>query len=383
MGKPSKPLSAQLPPLILGTATFNYQFNEDPYALPSTAIVERALDNGIRAFDTSPYYGPSEKLLGQALTTDYVRQKYPRESYQILTKIGRVASSCFDYSPEWVRKSVKRSLKRFSTTYLDVVYCHDIEFVTPAEVLAAVKELRKIRDEDQSVHYIGISGYPVDVLCEVAELVSKETGEPLDVVQSYANHTLQNTRLKSRALPRLLHAQVDVVTNSSPLGMGLLRHVGVPIGAMGDFHPSSEGLRKAIGRASQWLAESENKKIESEALRFSLGAWLIDGSRAGGSGLIPGVTDAKKSPDQRLGVSVIGVSNVEELMENISIWKAIVMETSEDTTQIGVKAVGMEAVASKFQEILGDWYDHAWDSPGSDFVNEVNPEHDTGVNELE
>lgn len=382
MGKPLKPVSAQLPPLILGTATFNYQFNEDPYALPSTAIVQRALDSGIRAFDTSPYYGPSERILGQALATDYVRKNYPRESYQILTKVGRVAASCFDYSPQWVRKSVQRSLKRFSTTYLDVVYCHDVEFVSPAEVLAAVKELRRLRDEDRSVHYIGIAGYPVDVLCDLAELVLRETGEPLDIVQSYANYTLQNTRLQSRALSRLVDAQVDVVTNASPLGMGLLRKAGVPIGAMGDFHPSPDGLRKAISKADEWLT-TEEKKIEVESMRFALGAWLVDGSRAGGAGLIPGVTDSKKTPDQRLGVAVIGVSNVEELTENINVWKDIVKETSRDTTNVGVKAVDMEAVHSRFQEILGEWYDHAWDSPGSDFVNEVNPDHDVDVNDLE
>lgn len=382
MGKPLKPVSAQLPPLILGTATFNYQFNEDPYALPSTAIVQRALDSGIRAFDTSPYYGPSERILGQALATDYVRKNYPRESYQILTKVGRVAASCFDYSPQWVRKSVQRSLKRFSTTYLDVVYCHDVEFVSPAEVLAAVKELRRLRDEDRSVHYIGIAGYPVDVLCDLAELVLRETGEPLDIVQSYANYTLQNTRLQSRALSRLINAQVDVVTNASPLGMGLLRKAGVPIGAMGDFHPSPDGLRKAISKADEWLT-TEEKKIEVESMRFALGAWMVDGSRAGGAGLIPGVTDSKKTPDQRLGVAVIGVSNVEELTENINVWKDIVKETSRDTTNVGVKAVDMEAVHSRFQEILGEWYDHAWDSPGSDFVNEVNPDHDVDANDLE
>ncbi|KAI5291558.1 hypothetical protein KEM54_003593 [Ascosphaera aggregata] len=382
MGKPLKPLSDGLPPLILGTATFNYQFNEDPYTIPSTAIVQQALDNGIRAFDTSPYYGPSERLLGKALATEYVRQKYPRESYQILTKVGRVAASSFDYSPEWVRKSVQRSLKRFSTTYLDVVYCHDVEFVTPNEVLIAVKELRRIRDEDRSVHYIGIAGYPVEILSELAELVLKETGEPLDIVQSYANYTLQNTRLRSQALSRLMDAQVDVVTNASPLGMGLLRQVGVPIGAMGDFHPSPNNLRQAIAKASKWLADTEGKKIEKEALHFSLGAWAVDGSRAGASGPVPGQTDVTELTSRKVGVSVIGVSNVEELTENLNVWKAIMNEASQNITQQGVKAVGMEDVVSKFEEILGEWFDYAWDSPGKNFVNSTNPDHDRDVSEL-
>ena len=210
--KPSIKLSENLPPLLFGTATFNYQFNPDPYALGPTQIVQRALLQGVRGFDTSPYYGPAESILGEALATDFVKQNFPRKQYHILTKVGRVAADVFDYSPEWVRFSVNRSCQRFQTDYLDVVYCHDVEFVSPAEVLIAIRELRKIRDETGTVKYVGICGYPVDVLCDLAEMILEETGEPLDIVQSYANFTIQNTRLLTQGLNRLVEAGVDVVT---------------------------------------------------------------------------------------------------------------------------------------------------------------------------
>lgn len=58
------PLSTLLPPLICGTGTFNIQYNADPFSLPTNAIVQRALESGVNAFDTSPYYGPSEEILG-------------------------------------------------------------------------------------------------------------------------------------------------------------------------------------------------------------------------------------------------------------------------------------------------------------------------------
>lgn len=58
------PLSTVLPPLICGTATFNNQYNADPFSLPTNAIVQKALESGVNAFDTSPYYGPSEEILG-------------------------------------------------------------------------------------------------------------------------------------------------------------------------------------------------------------------------------------------------------------------------------------------------------------------------------
>ena len=158
-------LSTTLPPLIFGSATLNHQYNPDPYALKPTQLIQHAFDHGIRAFDTSPYYGPAESIYGDAFSSPYVRQKYPREQYFILTKVGRVKSDMFDYSPEWVRYSVSRSCKRLRTDYLDVVFCHDVEFVSPPGVLTAVQELRLLQKQGL-VKYVGISGYPVKVLCE-------------------------------------------------------------------------------------------------------------------------------------------------------------------------------------------------------------------------
>jgi D-arabinose 1-dehydrogenase len=58
------PLASVLPPIICGTATFNVQYNADPFKIPANEIVQKALEAGVCAFDTSPYYGPSEEILG-------------------------------------------------------------------------------------------------------------------------------------------------------------------------------------------------------------------------------------------------------------------------------------------------------------------------------
>ncbi|KAL1968536.1 hypothetical protein VTN77DRAFT_1746 [Rasamsonia byssochlamydoides] len=423
MGRPSIPLSADLPPLIFGTSTFNSQYNPDPYALPTTELVHHALSAGIRAFDTSPYYGPAEDLLGRALAADFVRDNFPRHTYRLLTKVGRIAASSFDYSPAWVRYSVRRSLKRLRTPYLDVVYCHDVEFVTPAEVLEAVRELRRIRDTEGTIRYVGISGYPVDVLCSLAEMVLKETGEPLDVVMSYANFTLQNTRLLTEGLPRLLAAGVDVVPNASPLGMGLLRRQGVPIGGMGNWHPAPDGLRNAIHKASNWVDE-QGEKLEVVAIRFALESWLREGASAGALGppLAPSadadashLAVARLGTGKRLGVSVMGVSNLDELNEILHVWRSILNgleshdavtpaegqveknlpDQSHHTTTQPPPAIlaptegqitdrewslarrkRIQTLAQGIRSILGDeWVDYAWSSPGPDFVNSLSEEH--------
>ncbi|KAE8379246.1 Aldo/keto reductase family-domain-containing protein [Aspergillus bertholletiae] len=418
MGRPSVPLSANLPPLVMGTATFNSQYNLDPYALPTTELVHRALTSGVRAFDTSPYYGPAEELLGRALATDFVKSNFPRYTYRLLTKVGRVASSSFDYSPEWVRYSIQRSLRRLHTDYLDVVYCHDVEFVSPQEVLQAVRELRRIRDKEGTIHYVGISGYPVDVLSDLAEMILRETGEPLDAVMSYANFTLQNTRLLTEALPRLVAAGVDVIPNASPLGMGLLRRSGVPIGSMGDFHPAPDGLRSAIHRAAEW-ADTQGEKIEVIAIRFALESWLREGAKAGALGP-PLARSADADPGflsvvnmgtgERLGVSVMGVSNIDELNETLRVWHSIIegLENKDDediaetSNTLAAVPSNLQAptiltpsegiitdrawsnsrrhcilsLAQEIQTILGSaWVDFVWSSPGADFVNTLSAEH--------
>jgi D-arabinose 1-dehydrogenase len=380
------PLSSILPPLVFGTATFNHQYNSDPFALDTTGLVTSALTHGIRAFDTSPYYGPSEILLGNALATPFVRETFPRDSYMILTKAGRISSDEFDYSAQWIRQSVARSLERLHTSYLDLVYCHDVEFVSPVEVLEAVRELRKLRDEGK-IRYVGICGYPIDVLGDIAEMLLRETGEPIDCVQSYANFTLQNQTLAgARGIQRLRNAGVEVVPNASPLGMGLLRRQGVPVGALGDFHPSSRELRAAVREASNFC-DQHGEKIEVIALRFALETWISVGASCGSKGdPASGLPWQLESNDDvggsKLGVSVIGVSNPAELEKTMMVWRSIIdgLEGGEKTAQQAGRWIrawewsrnrqnAVQMLAEGVQEIMGQWFDYAWASPEPGFVN--------------
>ena len=280
-----------------------------------------------------------------------------------MTKVGRIGGSEFDYSPEWVRYSIQRSLKRLGTDYLDVVYCHDVEFVTAAEVLVALKELRRIRNVEGTIKYIGISGYPVPVLCELAELVLRETGEPLDAVMSYANFTLQNTTLLSRGVERLKNAGVSVVPNASVLGMGLLRSQGVPVGGKGDFHPAPTELRRAVEAAASFI-EGKGERLEVVAIRWGLEKWASVGAVLGGKGGI--------------GVSVMGVSNIGELEETMRVWNSVLDGLDIARRQPAEKAErewslerrkAVDSLAIGVQNVLGRWKDFTWPSPDKNYVN--------------
>ncbi|RPA71983.1 Aldo/keto reductase [Ascobolus immersus RN42] len=404
------PITETIPPLFLGSSPFNHQYNPDPHALPTTAIITTALASGISGLDTSPYYGPAELLIGAALSTPEVTTKYPRERIFISTKCGRIPGkegNVFDYSPAWIRRSVERSIKRLnlssfkseaqfaaesdpdskvdpntypSTEYVDLVYCHDVEFVSDTEVLEAITALRGLRQEGK-LRYVGISGYPLDKLVHLAEMVKAQTGEPLDAVMSYANYTLQNTTLLDKAVPKLEAAGVKVITNGSPLGMGLLRKEGVPVGSMGAWHPAPEGLRAACAKASD-VAEKEGWTLANLANRFAFESWLEKGARVGThvapeasvaprDEMMEGVMVRSEGEGRKYGVTVCGCSQVKEILDTMELWRDIILADSGNKVQVEKKQ-GVQKLAERLQkEVFGEWKDVGWDSPGEGFTRGV------------
>ncbi|CAO3702529.1 unnamed protein product [Rhizopus stolonifer] len=204
-----------------------------------------SLLSGINSFDTSPYYGNSEYILGDALNE--LRQEFPRDHYYLATKIGR-----YGYT-----------VKDFDYNYLDIVYCHDVEFVDFDQVVGANQALEALFDlkSQGKVKYVGCSGYPLDVLLRIAEY-QHQKGQPLDIILSYCHYTLQNTLLADYT-PRFRAAGVRYILNASPLSMALLRDAGPP-----DWHPAHDGLREAAREANK-IAISHQLSISSLASRFA------------------------------------------------------------------------------------------------------------------
>ncbi|KAL2847556.1 Aldo/keto reductase [Aspergillus pseudoustus] len=342
----------QLPPIVLGGSGFSYQVHPDPKSVPVSKIIRHAFDVGIRAIDTSPYYDPSEHLLGEALASSDVASQYSRSDYILMTKVGRVSVDKFDYSPNWVRKSVHTSLERLGTTYLDAVFCHDIEFVTIPEAIEAVGTLFELSTKGL-VRYVGVSGYDLDRLVYVAHAVREKYGRSLDVVQNWAQLTMQNTRLERYGIPALKEAGVPVICNSSPLASGLLRASGVPLGTLGDWHPAPNGLRAAVKRASDWVG-TQDTTLAGLALRFSV---------------------ARANRASQNGVSVhtlLGICSINDIEENVRAVRSILLPESAvgdgvkngDASVLRLKSVN-EAVEQRdlvlfrtVRKILGDWAEY-------------------------
>ena len=174
-----------LPSLVLGGAGFSYQNHRDPQSVPVLDIVKQAFDRGLRAIDTSPYYDPSEQMLGAALSHPNIASHYNRTDYFLITKVGRIGAEEFDYSPNWINSSVERSLLRLGTSYLDVVFCHDVEFVRVDEALEAIGALLELKKRSV-IRFVGISGYTLEVLIKLSAATLRVFDCPVDVVQTWA-----------------------------------------------------------------------------------------------------------------------------------------------------------------------------------------------------
>jgi L-galactose dehydrogenase len=212
-----------------------------------------AIEGGIDLIDTSPFYGRgmSEVLLGLAL------RNLPRHSYQLCTKLGRYDRHHFDFSGRRVIESVDVSLHRLGTDYLDIVLCHDIEFVPLSQIvdetlpaLARLKSAGKVR-------LIGFSGYPQKIFRSICDRFE------VDCVLNYNQYTLQNTRFATETLPYLVDRGIGAM-NAGPFSARLLTNAPLP-----EWLKEPIEVRDAARKAADFCAR-QNVDIAKLALQFSL-----------------------------------------------------------------------------------------------------------------
>lgn len=246
---------------------FNYQYTSSPETAPVAEILDQALANPLTAgIDTSPYYGPSEQLIGDALR----QLNRDRLSYFLCTKAGRVKLDDFDYSAALIRALVLRSCQRLGTDYFDIIYLHDTEFVDDAGVDEAIAELFKLKAEGY-IRNVGILGYPVPYLVEICQRWQAK-GQPINAVLSYSNGCIQNTILFD-LVTQFRQAGVTYILNGLILSMSLLRRQPTH-----SFHPASDTLKQRIDDVAQRLYTEENRELAEVATRYAHYRSFADGS---------------------------------------------------------------------------------------------------------
>jgi aryl-alcohol dehydrogenase-like predicted oxidoreductase len=240
-----------VPVLGFGASSLGAEFRQVDLgeALRSVRV---ALDLGMNLIDTSPYYGRgmSEVLLGIAL------RDVPRDSYTLCTKLGRYAPAHFDFSAKRVAESIDVSLERMKTDHLDIVLCHDVEFVDLNQIVdETLPAIRKAQQQGK-VKFVGVSGYPMKMFGWVAERAD------LDVILSYNHYTLQNTMLAD-LVPQMKHKGVGVM-NAAPFSARLLTNAPLP-----SWHKATPQVREVAKRAADHAAK-KGSDIAKLAVQFSI-----------------------------------------------------------------------------------------------------------------
>lgn len=421
-------LRTQCSPLLFGGGAFGHgMYNDDPVLYSDSAVraLRLAFAYGINALDTSPYYYPSEMVLGRALRI--LRPEYPRDAYFLITKCGRYGpeKKQFDYAPETITSSIHASIERLGATYLDAALLHDVEFVSDQPTLAqepqgavlaaqavgivckgaeprtkdearralgiAPDDAATIRGEgdrrvleaaralfalkDQGVvRNVGISGYPLGELVRISRLVASHPPyRPLDVVLNYSNHTLHADlypawRPLFDACPWTDASNPGgawrgpMLLNASPFSMGLFSDRGPP-----PWHPANKALKDAVQ-----LAHARAKHAATVTDVPPVTADNVLGYTALTAGLRSAVAPQNRIP------TLLGMSNVEEVHTAVQTYRALVAGQpdapeyahlgSDQLAQYETLHDQLQSFASMVRTTLHDAHvtDRCWPSPGPD-----------------
>lgn len=214
--------------------------------------VNIALERGMNYIDTAAYYGRgmSEVMLGRVLP------QIPRDSYILSSKLGRYAPQHFDFSAKRVAESVDISLERMQIDHIDIMFCHDIEFVDLDQVVNETIPALREQVEKGKVRFIGVSGYPMKIF---TEMLSRSD---LDVVLTYNHYTLQNDMALSLIEP--CREQNVGLINAAPFSARLLTNLELPV-----WHKATDEVREIAGKAAAHVRD-RGSDIAKLALQYSV-----------------------------------------------------------------------------------------------------------------
>ncbi len=247
------------------------------------AAVVHAWRQGIRHFDTAPYYGYglSETRLGAAL------QSLDRASYTLSTKVGRLVESDparietsdgfavegrrarFDYSRDGVLRALEGSLRRLRTDHVDILLLHDIGALThganhPAVLRQALEEALPTMAELRGQGVCRAIGIGVNEEAVCLEVMPRF---PLDTIMLAGRYTLFEQAQSDRVMAEAGARGVAILA-AGPYNSGLLGTPGAP-GRTYDYEAASDDVRARAQRFYDLAAEA-GIDVGAAALQFPL-----------------------------------------------------------------------------------------------------------------
>jgi aryl-alcohol dehydrogenase-like predicted oxidoreductase len=202
--------------LSLGTAKLGmpaYGFS-DGYTLKDPVnFILRSLNQGIRFIDTSPRYGDSEELIGEAI-------RLSKKKPSVSTKIDNLFPQSCD-TPNLMIKSVNESISKLNAP-IDICYLHqnDIEIISDNFVHEGIKILKN----SNLIKEIGTSVYSQEEL-----IYSLDSGIydwvqiPVNILDTSFYHIANNHVSEIKIAARSVFLQ-GVIFNNHRARMKIKRH---------------------------------------------------------------------------------------------------------------------------------------------------------------
>jgi D-threo-aldose 1-dehydrogenase len=254
----------------------------------AAAIVETAWQDGVRYYDTSPFYGygRSELRMGAAL-----REK-PRDEYVLSTKVGRILhplkpgekkpadfrenglpgfSPEFDYSYDGVMRSLEHSHLRLGLAKIDIALIHDVDFWTIKDRDVLNQRFKTVMDsgyraleELRKAGVIGAIGVGINESDTSLRFI--QAGD-FDCMLLAGRYTLLEQGGLEAFLPECVKRNVSVILGG-PYNSGILTG-GVKAGATHDYVPAATPL---IEKAQKIEAVCKRHGVElgAAAMQFPL-----------------------------------------------------------------------------------------------------------------
>lgn len=270
-----------------GTAPLGNMFRAIPDE-EAAATVQAAWDQGIRYFDTAPFYGAglSEERLGAALAGK------DRDQYVLSTKVGRVIldeletgsrdlgekGGLFEHGNpnkmvhEWTadatERSIEGSLKRLGVDRLDIVWVHDIAQDFHGDLwlqkfeearTGAFRVLSRLRDEG----VIKAWGLGVNRTEPVELTLALDEPRPDGFLLAGRYSLLDHDHALQRLLPMAAEQGVDMVVGG-PYSSGILAG-----GTHFEYQDAPPEIVEKVRRIKD-IADRHGVSIKAAALQFAL-----------------------------------------------------------------------------------------------------------------
>ncbi|HOC43452.1 MAG TPA: aldo/keto reductase [Thermoanaerobaculales bacterium] len=204
--------------------TFGNQVDVDA----AVAMMGTAFDAGVNFFDNAEAYadGVAEEIMGAAIR----KLGWRRSEYLVSTKIfwGGRGPNQRGLSRKHILEGTDAALRRFGLDYVDLIYCHRPDILTPVE--ETVRAMSHVVGQGKALYW-GTSEWPADRILEAYHVARRERLVP-PLMEQPEYSMLHRDRVEREYAP--LYERVGLGTTVwSPLAGGLLTgkyRDGIPAG---------------------------------------------------------------------------------------------------------------------------------------------------------